>query len=41
MHSALPNFLNVMLFLHPGQACAARFGRSTAVLGWDGVPDEL
>jgi hypothetical protein len=41
MQSALPNFVNLMLFLHPGQACAAKFGRSAAMLGWDGTPDEL
>ena len=32
----LPNFLNFMRFLHPGQAFAAKFDRSTAELGWDG-----
>jgi hypothetical protein len=41
IESALPNFVNLMLFLHPGQACAAKFGLSRAVLGWDGIPDEL
>src|ERR1035437_2964670 len=33
---ALPNFVNFMRFLHPGQACAAKFASSTAELGWDG-----
>src|SRR5271157_911824 len=32
---ALPNFVNFMRFLHPGQACAAKFASSTAELGWD------
>src|ERR1017187_7700395 len=36
IRSALPNFVNFMPFLHPGQACAARFHGSTAGLGWDG-----
>src|SRR5215472_1231817 len=33
---ALPNFLNFMRFLHPGQACAAKCASSAAELGWDG-----
>src|SRR5271157_939065 len=33
---ALPYFVNFMRFLHPGQACAAKFASSTALLGWDG-----
>src|SRR6185437_16738279 len=36
IRSALPNFVNFMRFLHPGQACAAKFDRSAAELGWDG-----
>src|SRR5277367_288609 len=36
IRSALPNFVNFMRFLHPGQACAAKFASSTAELGWDG-----
>jgi hypothetical protein len=37
----LPNFVNFMRFLHPGQACAAKFASSTAELGWDGAPVAL
>src|SRR5579863_6937452 len=33
---ALPNFLNFMRFLHPGQAKAAKCADSAAELGWDG-----
>src|ERR1700679_4056163 len=36
IRTALPNFVNFMRFLHPGQACAAKFASSTAELGWDG-----
>src|SRR5579863_4067332 len=36
IRSALPNFVNFMRILHPGQAYAAKFDRSRAALGWDG-----